>query len=470
VILTSFETLAPLENSDCVIIGSGFAGMILARRLRSFGQKIVVIESGAILEPHRWALSASSFAKADYRMGKDYLDLHVQRLFGGGSIVWGGWCAAMRSANFMKERFPGYAGWPIPWQALASHYAAAGEVLGLKKAADIAREEIEIPGSSDVAVKPYDLSPPVRINIDWLEATRQDPDLVLLTETTVEALQEGPEGVRLQLRARSGRTGTLVAPRVVVAAGSVIGATLLAASADQLNIPKGSQAHIGRHLLEHPYIYSAGSLIMKPSLAGMIRNHPWWFSNFLSLVPSMRVLETLKTPDFHLLLSRVSADGQTPQQNAALESFHAVSGEKGDLYSAILGFEMLPNTGTQVTSHKKIGPDLPFEGDAEVSVRFDDTAQATAKTALSWFRNAVASTFIEPQMPTDIVAVGHLMGTTRMAAQEDEGVVDANLKVFGAKRTYLCGSSVFPTSGFVNPTLTIGALALRLADHLRSPL
>lgn len=46
------------------------------------------------------------------------------------------------------------------------------------------------------------------------------------------------------------------------------------------------------------------------------------------------------------------------------------------------------------------------------------------------------------------------------------GVVDKNLKVFGVNDVYVCGSSVFPTVGYSNPTLTIVALALRLAEHL----
>jgi choline dehydrogenase-like flavoprotein len=48
------------------------------------------------------------------------------------------------------------------------------------------------------------------------------------------------------------------------------------------------------------------------------------------------------------------------------------------------------------------------------------------------------------------------------------GVVDANCRVHGAPAIYAAGASVFPTCGFANPTLTIVAMALRLADHLSS--
>ncbi len=62
----------------------------------------------------------------------------------------------------------------------------------------------------------------------------------------------------------------------------------------------------------------------------------------------------------------------------------------------------------------------------------------------------------------------HHIGTTRMADDPQEGVVDGNCAVHGMDNLYVAGSSVFPTSGQANPTLTIVALALRLADHLTS--
>lgn len=61
---------------------------------------------------------------------------------------------------------------------------------------------------------------------------------------------------------------------------------------------------------------------------------------------------------------------------------------------------------------------------------------------------------------------GHHMGTTRMGESEEDSVVDSDCRVHGVKNLYVASSSVFPTSGHANPTLTIVALALRLADHL----
>jgi choline dehydrogenase-like flavoprotein len=61
----------------------------------------------------------------------------------------------------------------------------------------------------------------------------------------------------------------------------------------------------------------------------------------------------------------------------------------------------------------------------------------------------------------------HHMGTTRMHTIPHKGVVDENCLVHGVNNLYIAGSSVFPTSGMANPTLTIVALAIRLAERVK---
>lgn len=63
---------------------------------------------------------------------------------------------------------------------------------------------------------------------------------------------------------------------------------------------------------------------------------------------------------------------------------------------------------------------------------------------------------------------GHHMGTTRMHVDPRQGVVDPDCRVHGISNLYIASSSVFPTGSYANPTLTILALAIRLADHLKA--
>lgn len=63
---------------------------------------------------------------------------------------------------------------------------------------------------------------------------------------------------------------------------------------------------------------------------------------------------------------------------------------------------------------------------------------------------------------------GHHIGTTRMGQSERDGVVDANCAVFNLPNLFIASSAVFPTSSHANPTLTIVAMAIRLAAHLKT--
>jgi choline dehydrogenase-like flavoprotein len=69
--------------------------------------------------------------------------------------------------------------------------------------------------------------------------------------------------------------------------------------------------------------------------------------------------------------------------------------------------------------------------------------------------------------PPDLDGGWHHMGTTRMHDDPRQGVVDRDCRVHGMRNLYVAGSSVFTTAGSATPTMTIVALALRLADHLR---
>jgi choline dehydrogenase-like flavoprotein len=77
---------------------------------------------------------------------------------------------------------------------------------------------------------------------------------------------------------------------------------------------------------------------------------------------------------------------------------------------------------------------------------------------------------LRPAIEDSIPGGGHHIGTTRMASDPSEGVVDRNCAVFGLPNLHVASSSVFVTSSHANPTLTIVAMALRLADHLKRKL
>jgi choline dehydrogenase-like flavoprotein len=70
--------------------------------------------------------------------------------------------------------------------------------------------------------------------------------------------------------------------------------------------------------------------------------------------------------------------------------------------------------------------------------------------------------------PPDLHGGWHHMGTTRMNLDPAKGVVDQNCRVHGISNLFVAGPSVFPTGGYANPVLTIVALSIRLADHIKA--
>ena len=82
----------------------------------------------------------------------------------------------------------------------------------------------------------------------------------------------------------------------------------------------------------------------------------------------------------------------------------------------------------------------------------------------------ILETWVAEKRLTDgvIIDMAHTLGTTRMSDSPRAGVVDQNCRVHGVRGLYVAGASIFPTSGHANPTLMILALAIRLADTIKS--
>jgi choline dehydrogenase-like flavoprotein len=140
--------------------------------------------------------------------------------------------------------------------------------------------------------------------------------------------------------------------------------------------------------------------------------------------------------------------------------------------------EQVPNPQSRITlsSDEKDAHGMPR---AVASLAFTEIDRKTVIEAhrifMERYKEAEAGTAIFSEDGLEQFLLGfsdrfnsgsHHMGTTRMAASPDCGVVDANCKVFGTENLYVAGSSVFPTGGHANPTLTIVALSVRLGKYL----
>jgi choline dehydrogenase-like flavoprotein len=150
------------------------------------------------------------------------------------------------------------------------------------------------------------------------------------------------------------------------------------------------------------------------------------------------------------------------------------------LVSILIDLEQAPNPQSRVTlSDTK---DSLGMHRAKVDWRISEIERTTARHFSDYISNllqrlglgkAQPSAWLTSDLPVqndELYGTFHFIGTTRMSRDPRDGVVDENCRSHGIDNLYFAGCSVFPTGGHANPTLTIVALAIRLADHLRARL
>jgi choline dehydrogenase-like flavoprotein len=149
-----------------------------------------------------------------------------------------------------------------------------------------------------------------------------------------------------------------------------------------------------------------------------------------------------------------------------------------NLFSIDFNAEQVPNPNSRVQLSEQtdaLGMPRLF-----IDWRYTDTDVRTVATTFGllqqeFSRSALGELTLDPD-EADVETVirrdgaygGHHIGTARMSSDPATGVVDPNSRVFGMHNLYVAGSAVFPTSSQANPTLTIVALAIRLARHIEA--
>ncbi len=151
---------------------------------------------------------------------------------------------------------------------------------------------------------------------------------------------------------------------------------------------------------------------------------------------------------------------------------------KANLYSLDFHAEQQPNHYSRVS----LGADVDALGMPRLHIDWRytagdvDTAQRSLALLREDFQQSGVGTFdydpstVEFEMTRYGAYGGHHIGTARMGSDSISSVVDADCRVHGISNLYVNGSATFPTSGQANPTLTVVALSLRMADHLKEKL
>ncbi|MBW4660577.1 MAG: GMC family oxidoreductase [Drouetiella hepatica Uher 2000/2452] len=166
---------------------------------------------------------------------------------------------------------------------------------------------------------------------------------------------------------------------------------------------------------------------------------------------------------YKLLSKRLLSDRKLPS---------ALAHNRANFYTLRMDSEQVPNPHSRVT----LSSQQDCFGLNQLQVDWRTTEQDVQSIERSMqligeaFRRCIVGT-IAPL--TDVLLEpqgGHYLGTTRMSSSPSSGVVDENCRVYGVSNLFIASSSVFPTASYANPTLTIVALTIRLADYLKQGL
>ncbi len=509
----SIATDAPIEADIC-IIGGGPAGISIAREFIGTPHKVIMLEGGgAEIE----ADSQDLYRGAN--VGRPYYDLDVCRLrfFGGTSNHWAGWCRPLSPIDFKKRSWVPHSGWPVDYDDLRPFYERAAKVVQLPHTGfekeHLLRAHLgtaAFPFDPEVLhPKCYQFSPPTRFGEVYGPELKKATNISVFLHANVVAIQRDPGGSAIRsvrYATLGGKRREVRAKRFILAAGGIENARLMLAS----NIGNEHDL-VGRFFMEHPE--PIGGMVMvidqrDPRWVPFVYSHPQRHNNHnalgcIGINDELQEREgIINTRVGFLYRPMVHSKGMTAlQQLLGREEETVVLDESfgENLLHIASDLEGLSREGIDRISHGKpmlqlIGLDVYGQQapnpDSRVTLCEERDALGIPRSKMDWRLTDFDRRSIERMLrivaqefgriglgrmkmafknwEPDFYYGNHHMGTTRMSDDPKSGVVDANCRVFGVPNLYVAGSSVFTTSGNAPPTLTIVALALRLADHLKA--
>jgi len=508
---------------DLCIIGAGPAGLSLAREFADSEVRVAVLESGGLSRERDIDLLGVGDS-----VGFPYYPLERSRArgIGGSSLHWDehengdeeGWTARPLEPIDFEQR-PGFplSGWPFRYHELEPYYRRAQVVARLGPFAyDVATWEREgarcLPLGDGVETIVLQRGPlTFAHHVGTLTAAS---NIWLVHHATVTKLATTPGGGRIVEAIASPRSDSTVSVRAslfILATGGIENARmlLLTNEARPAGLGNGHDL-VGRHFMER---LTARGGVLIPADANLAKQATLYTNH---LVDGTRVHGALT----------LSADKIRQEQltnvmlwlRAAPRAFTSegvrsvltlarglgrrprVNGVAGHLRNVIADLDQVAST---TWGHLRSAQERPevfqVAFQAEATPRADSRVTLSrkrdryglARARLDWkiaeddFRSIrrtidlidvrlretgigrIIRKFGDERPPAMIVGNYHHLGTTRMATDERCGVVDQNCRIHEVENLYVAGSSVFPSAGFANPTLTIVALAIRLADHLK---
>jgi choline dehydrogenase-like flavoprotein len=515
----SLEDGAVLEAELC-IVGAGAAGITLARALAGKERRVALIESGGFdFDDETQRLYEGE------TVGQAFTPLSVDRLryLGGTTNHWSGTCRPFDAIDLEARPYVPGSGWPLAAADLDGYYRRAQEICQLGPY-DYAPESwrgenfapLDLGADSPLANGLYHYSPPTRFG----EAYRRDlataPSLSVYLHANLVDIETDADArsvTGLRLACLEGPRFEARARAYVLAAGGIENARLLL-NADKVETRGlGNRFDlVGRYFMDHPYLANLATILLDQRRGALAFYAPRDIrgarvAGYLCPRPEAQRQEQLpgfaigiepgQLPDKEfakaslLAVLRSLRSGHVPDHLAyhvgrvfrgveweVEAAYHRLLHDQSALYSTNYCCECPPDPESRVTlidatdalgmRRVKLDWRLPSDFERHVRRAHELLGQALGRSGIGRLRLDFARDGAD--LRGRVQNAHHHMGTTRMRSDPRQGVVDANCRVHSVANLFIAGSSVFPTYSFDNPTMTIVALSLRLADHLREVL
>ncbi len=510
-----------MDHYDVIIIGTGAGGGTLAHRLAPSGKRILLLERGDYVprEKENWdtkavVLEGRYGAKEEWRDkdGKKFHP-HTNYYVGGNTKFYGAALFRLRERDFGELRHHGgiSPAWPISYADLEPYYSEAERLYQVH--GERGCDPTEPPAAAAYAYPPVSHEPriqqladdlrrvglrpfhvPLGVMLDernprtsrcircntcdghpCLIYAKSDaqvvcvdpalayPNVTLLTNAYVARLDTGPSGravTSVQVR-RDGATETYSANIVVVSCGAINSAALLLRSANDGH-PQGlanGSGVVGRHYMSHiNSVYLALSKCANPTrFQKTLAVNDFYFGSKEWPYPMGHISFVGKT-DGHVLAA--GAPALVPGMTLELMAQHSL-----DFW---LTSEDLPHPDNRVTMDRDGTIRLSYtpnnhEGHERLVAKLKEVLDPIGceKHLIPFFSRQI---FLGQGIP--LAGVAHQNGTIRFGNDPETSALDRNCKAHELDNLYVVDGSFFPSSGAVNPALTIMANALRVGDHI----
>ncbi len=497
-------------SADVCIIGAGAAGITLSRALAAKGRHVLLLESGGF-EPDRATQSLYKGTSVGIPIDPTVdlgLDTPRLRFFGGTTNHWAGYCRPFPELDFTARPWVPRSGWPITRAELDPYYAGAHDVIKLGP------YDYSIGSWRDQGylAQPFledDVMPHALIQVAGhpvLGATYRDEivrsgriRLVLWSNVTHLALDETGNAIdHVDVATLSGNSFRARAPQFVLATGGLEVPRVLLTSNDRRPAGIGNEHdQVGRSFMEHVNIAVGPAPLTVPEsvlapyslnpITVDVNGEPRDISlqTVALIAPDIMEREGLRSCEITLEYALSPDDSRVskihPTVKRGIDLLRAQGKTVSTVPLARVLCEQEPNPASRVTITRAKDPlgmpriqlDWQLTRDDRVSIlntlrifgaRLGERDAGRFRLDIAGYHDS------DPGADGDVdfaVNTGsHHIGTARMSTDPADGVVDRDCKVHSVANLYIGGSAVFPTCGANPPTLTIVALALRLADHL----